>query len=88
VNSSVTDVYIFAFLLYTIYFCDVYCVFLLYSQKNTNRKHTSGAPIGCAIDIMRGAPLLGAPRIGHLTTCATGNKYQWLDMRGAPQVRH
>jgi hypothetical protein len=33
VNSCVTDMYIFVFLLYTVYFCAVYCVFLLYSKK-------------------------------------------------------
>jgi hypothetical protein len=50
---------LYIFVLYTMYF---YCIL----EKNTNRKYTSGAPIGCATDIMRGAPFLGAPWIGHL----------------------
>jgi hypothetical protein len=62
-------------MLYNVYFC---CIL----EKNTNKKHISGAPFllpvahpihgapkwgAPQIYIMSGAPHLGAPQIGHIT---------------------
>jgi hypothetical protein len=57
-------VYIFAFLLYTVYFCAIYYIFLLYSQKiqieNISVEHPFYMSVAHPI---RDAPKLGAPQI-------------------------
>jgi hypothetical protein len=92
VNSCVTDVYIFAFLLYTIYFllCTVYFCYIL--EKNTNIKHISGAPFLISVEHpIRGAPKWGAPQIlcvAHALGCATDTTHSRGAYRHAPQIKY
>jgi hypothetical protein len=92
VNSCVTDVYIFAFLLYTVYFL-LYIVYFCYIlEKNTNGKHISGAPFLISVaHPIRGAPKLGAPQIlcvARALGCATGTTHSRGAHRRAAQIKY
>jgi hypothetical protein len=85
-------VYIFAFLLYTVYFLLYTVYFCCILEKNTNGKHISGAPflISVAHPIC-GAPKWGAPQIlcvAHALGCATGTTHSHGAYRRAPQIKY
>jgi hypothetical protein len=83
--------YIFAFLLYTVYFLLYTVYFCCILEKNTNGKHISGAPFLMSVaHPIRGAPKWGAPQIlcvAHALGCVTGTTH----IRGvngrAPQIK-
>jgi hypothetical protein len=91
VNSCVTNVYIFAFVLYTVYFLLYTMYFCCIFEKNTNGKHISGAPFLMSVaHPIRGASKWGAPQIlcvAHLSGCATGITHIRGAHGRAPQIK-
>jgi hypothetical protein len=73
-------------------FSVVYCAFLLYSRKNTNKKHISGAPFLMSMaHPIRSAPKWGALQIicvAHALGCATCTTHIRGAYRRAPQIKY